>query len=143
MFACLPNCRLLVALLLFCLLFAFCLLFRHDLGQMSNGHPTKTAAQKQLPYEKLPDEAATSPCLVFYLSQTQSELLSYDYFIGGSRLGQEVELRFSSATAGLRFGETHDPQQILEWVGGKKVYSFTALPGECTIEVVKASDEEE
>jgi hypothetical protein len=109
---------------------------------MSNGHPT-TTEQKQVPYEKLPDEAQASPCLVLYLSPTESELLSYDYFVGGSRRGQEAELRFSSATVVLRFGDAHDAQQIVEWVGGKKVYSFTALPGECTIQVVKASDEEE
>lgn len=107
---------------------------------MSNERSPKPAAQqKQLPYEKLPDEAQASPCLVLYLSQTQSELLSYDYFVGASRLGQETELRFSSATVALRFGDTHDVQQIVEWVGGKKVYSFTQLPGECTIELVKAS----
>jgi hypothetical protein len=98
--------------------------------------------QKRMPYEKLGDDSPSSPCLVVHLSDADSELLSYDYFVGGSRKGQTMELRFSSATVGLRFNTSHDVQQILEWVGGKKLYSFRALEGECMIEVVKASDEE-
>jgi hypothetical protein len=130
-----------------CFSFALRLLFVCSTAKlarkMNNERTRKIAAQqKQLPYEKLPDEAQASPCLVLYLSQTKSELLSYDYFVGASRLGQEAELRFSSATVALRFGDTHDVQQIVEWVGGKKVYSFTSLLGECTIEVVKADEEE-
>ena len=95
-----------------------------------------------MPYEKLSDDSPASPCLVLHLSDSASELFSYDYFIGGKREGQRMELHFSSATVGLRFNSEHDVQQILEWVGGKKVYSFTVLAEECMIEVVRASDEE-
>ena len=53
------------------------------------------------------------------------------------------EQRFSSASVGAHFGDTHDAQEILEWAGGKRLYSLTAIPSECAIEVVKASDEED
>ena len=99
--------------------------------------------QKRLPYAKLPDESHGSPCLVVYLSETESELLSYDFFVGGSRRGQEIELRFSSATVGARFSDAHDTQEILEWAGGKRLYSLAAIPPECVIEVLKTSEEED
>ena len=35
----------------------------------------------------------------------------------------------------------HDAQEILEWAGGKRLYSLTAIPSECIIEVVKAEEE--
>ncbi len=76
-----------------------------------------SSEQRRLPYAKLPDESHASPCLVVYLSDTESELLSYDYFVGGTRRGQEIELRFSSATVGARFTDAHDAQEILEWGG--------------------------
>jgi len=91
----------------------------------------------------LPDEAHSSPCLVLYLSETESELLSYDFFVGASRRGQEIELRFTYATIGASFAEAHDAQEILEWAGGKRLYSLTAIPSECIIEVLKASDEDD
>ena len=59
---------------------------------------------------------------------------------GTRRRGQEIELRFSSATVGARFSEAHNAQEILEWVGGKRLYSLTAIASECTIEVIKASE---
>jgi hypothetical protein len=77
-----------------------------------------------------------------YLSETESELLSYDYFGGGNRRGQDIELRFSSASVGVRFSNEHDVQEILEWARGKRLYSLTVISSECTIEVVKAADEE-
>jgi len=110
---------------------------------MATGTTLLRSEQRRLPYAKLPDESHGSPCLVVYLSDTESELLSYDYFVGGSRRGQEIELRFSSASVGARFSDEHDAQEILEWVGGKRLYSLTAMPSECVIEVVKASDGEE
>jgi hypothetical protein len=91
----------------------------------------------------LPDESHASPCLVVHFSETESELLSYDFFVGGSRRGQEIELRFTTATVGARFADAHDAQEILEWAGGKRLYSLTAIPSECVIEVVKASEEDE
>ena len=99
--------------------------------------------QKRLPYAKLPDDSPASPCLVVYLSDTESEFLSYDYLVSGSRRGQEMEIRFSSATVGVRLSDDHDAQEILEWVGCKRVYSLTAITSECVIEVVQASDGEE
>ena len=99
--------------------------------------------QKRLPYAKLPDDSPASPCLVVYLSDTESEFLSYDYLVSGSRRGQEMEIRFSSASVGVRLSDSHDAQEILEWVGCKRVYSLTAIPSECVIEVVQAYDEEE
>jgi hypothetical protein len=110
---------------------------------MATGTTSPRSEQRRLPYAKLPDESHASPCLVVYLSDTESELLSYDYFVGGTRRGQEIELRFTSATVGARFGETHDAQEILEWAGGKRLYSLTAIPSECIIEVVKASEDED
>jgi hypothetical protein len=104
---------------------------------------TSVDEQRRLPYAKLPDESQGSPCLVVYLSDSVSELLSYDYFVGGTRRGQDIELRFSSASVGAHFGDTHDAQEILEWAGGKRLYSLTAIPSECAIEVVKASEEED
>jgi len=104
--------------------------------------PPLSSEQRRLPYAKLPDESQGSPCLVVYLSDTESELLSYDYFVGGTRRGQEIELRFSSATVGARLGDAHDAQEILEWAGGKRLYSLTAIPSECIIDVVKAEEEE-
>ena len=56
-----------------------------------------------------------------YLSETESELLSYDYFVGGNRRGQDIELRFSSASVGVRFSNEHDVQEILEWARGKRL----------------------
>jgi hypothetical protein len=109
---------------------------------MATGTTSPRSEQRRLPYAKLPDESHASPCLVVYLSDTESELLSYDYFVGGTRRGQEIELRFTSATVGARFGETHDAQEILEWAGGKRLYSLTAIPSECSVEMVKASEEE-
>ena len=108
-------------------------------AMMTETRPSRSE-QKRLPYAKLPDESHGSPCLVVYLSDTESELLSYDYFVGGARRGQEIELRFSSATVGARFGDAHNAQEILEWVGGKRLYSLTAIASECTIEVIKASE---
>ena len=104
--------------------------------------PPLSSEQRRLPYAKLPDESQGSPCLVVYLSDTESELLSYDYFVGGTRRGQEIELRFSSATVGARLGDAHDAQEILEWAGGKRLYSLTAIASECTIEVIKASEDD-
>ena len=109
---------------------------------MTTETPPLRTEQRRLPYAKLPDESQGSPCLVVYLSDTESELLSYDYFVGGTRKGQEIELRFSSATVGARLGNAHDAQEILEWAGGKRLYSLTAIPSECIIAVVKAADEE-
>ena len=43
----------------------------------------------------------------------------------------------------MRFSDGHDAQEILEWAGGKRLYSLTAIPSECTIEVLKASEEED
>jgi hypothetical protein len=127
-------------------LFAFHLPFLHSLCEplksMMTETPPLSSEQKRLPYAKLPDESHTSPCLVVYLSDTESELLSYDYFVGGTRRGQEIELRFSSATVGARLGDAHDAQEILEWAGGKRLYSLTAIPSECIIDVVKAEEEE-
>jgi hypothetical protein len=99
--------------------------------------------QRRLPYAKLPDESQGSPYLVIYLSELQSELLSYDYFVGGTRRGQDIEIRFASATIGAHFSDEHDAQEILEWAGAKRLYSLTAVPSECIIAVVKASDEED
>ena len=110
---------------------------------MATGTTSPRSEQHRLPYAKLPDESHSSPCLVLYLSETESELLSYDFFVGGSRRGQEIELRFTSATVGARFGEAHDAQEILEWAGGKRLYSLSAIPSECIIEVVKASEEQD
>jgi hypothetical protein len=103
--------------------------------------PASPGRAQAPPYQVLGDEARASPCLVLYLSEEESELLSYEYFVGGTRKGQELALRFSGATVGLRFGEGHDVGRILEWVGGKKVYSFTQRLGECAIEVVKPEGE--
>src|SRR5260370_20881202 len=104
--------------------------------------PPLSSEQRRLPYAKLADESQGSPCLVVYLSDTESELLSYDYFVGGTRRGQEIELRFSSATVGARLGDAHDAQEILEWAGGKRLYSLTAIPSECIIDLGKGSDDE-
>jgi hypothetical protein len=109
---------------------------------MANSSPASPGRAQAPPYQVLGDEARASPCLVLYLSEAEAELLSYEYFVGGTRKGQELALRFSGATVGLRFGEGHDVGRILEWVGGKKVYSFTQRLGECVIEVVKAGGEE-
>ena len=109
---------------------------------MTETRPSRSE-QKRLPYAKLPDESHGSPCLVVYLSESESELFSYDYFVGGTRRGQEIELRFSSATVGARFGDAHNAQEILEWAGGKRLYSLTAIPSECVIDVVKASGDED
>src|SRR5260370_40242749 len=105
--------------------------------------PPLNSEQRRLPYAKLPDESHASPCLVVYLSETEAELLSYDYFVGGTRRGQDIELRFSCASVGARFSNEHDAQAILEWAGGKRLYSLAAIPSECIIEVGKSSDEEE
>jgi hypothetical protein len=134
---------------IFCFLFVFSLFYigirdtvsRETPGQAMSAKSATIPQQKRMPYEKLSDASPSSPCLVVHLNDRESELLSYDYFIGGSRNGQMMELRFSSATVGLRFNSDHDVQQLLEWVGGKKLYSFTALPDECMIEVAKAADE--
>ena len=37
----------------------------------------------------------------------------------------------------MRFSDGHDAQEILEWAGGKRLYSLTAIPSECIIEVVE------
>jgi hypothetical protein len=108
---------------------------------MTETRPSRSE-QKRLPYAKLPDESHGSPCLVVYLSDSESELFSYDYFVSGARRGQEIELRFSSATVGARFGDAHNAQEILEWAGGKRLYSLTVIASECTIEVIKASEED-
>ena len=99
--------------------------------------------QKRIPYSKVPDESQASPCLVIYLSETESELLSYDYFVGGTRRGQEIELRFSTATVGARFSGEHNAQEILEWAGGKRLYGLTAIDPDAIIQVVKADDEQQ
>jgi hypothetical protein len=109
---------------------------------VATGTTSPRSEQRRLPYAKLADESHASPCLVVYLSDTESELLSYDYFVGGTRRGQEIELRFTSATVGAQFGKEHDAQEILEWAGGKRLYSLTVIPSECSIEVVKASEGE-